>query len=666
MKVATDFEILSSFAGRVDNISLPANQPNSLKPLFEAVSNAIHSVEERFGARTDHGEVVVTLFHQKRQKDLTYVGYSVQDNGVGFNETNFESFRTSDSRHKKSKGGKGVGRLLWLKTADSATVESRFEQDGEKHLRTFHFEAGEKFQVRKHELSADSSTQPVGTIVTINPINETFRSHFPKRRSTISAALIRHFLRILVGDHVPTILVQDDDGSDDLGEILKNSIIQEEPDDFLLALDGGLTSSAFIMKHMLIDKKLQDDEKGTNAIFLCAQARAVERHVIDNQIGMQLINGDRFYVAVAEGDLLDKAVNQERSAFTLDKGTMSELTGTLTERSKLFLAPFISEIRKEQAAKVEVILKESPFFRPVAPSPETFVEKKLALNERSDEQIYVALSRENRREIKRRDSEFKAVEKQPEHTELLEAKLEEYAKFATDVTKGHLESYVRHRKAILDVLNKYRSWRDPEKEGYVLERAVHALVCPLGGAADTLPYDKHNLWMLDERLAFYSYFVSDKKVKSFAIDSESGGEPDLAFFDAGLGFRRDERRDPVMLVEFKRPGKENYTDDDDPYRQLVRYIGDLQDKTVKDNAGNVVTSINDRTLFICYIVADLTAGLLKRLVGTPLIYPTPDGKGRYGYASDLSAYFEVIPYEKLFEDAYLRNEIFFKKLGLVE
>lgn len=665
MAEQADFEIISNFIGRVDNLSLPANSANALKPLFEAVSNALHSIDERFDTRTDQGIVDITLLYQDRNSDLLYDGYSVRDNGVGFDEANFRSFLTSDSRHKQPKGGKGVGRLLWLKTAEKAKIESRFEKDGKRYLRTFSFVAGTQFQIKDHTLSEDGARGQLGTTVTVYPLNNTFRSHFPKKRATVSAALIRHFLRVLIGDRVPKMTLTDGEGVENLHERLTEHILEKSEDAFELTFDGGLPAGAFIMKHMLIDKKLQDDEKGTNAIHMCAQMRAVERHLIDNQIGMGLINGDRFYVAVAEGDLFDRTVNQERSSFTLDRQELGHVASGLTERAKTFLAPYIADIRKDQTERVEMILRDSPFFRPVAAVPERFANQKLALHERTDEQIYVALSRETRREMKRRDSEFREVEKIPDHSALVEQKLEEYAKYATDVTKGHLESYVRYRKAILDVLNKFRGWQDPAKEDYVLEKAVHNLICPLGGTSDTLQFDDHNLWMLDERLAFYSYFTSDKTIMSFADDTNNKGEPDLAFFDVGLGFRRDERRDPVIIVEFKRPGKPSYVEGTDPLQQVIKYMTTLREKTVRDNQGAVVNSIDERTVFICYIIADLTEGLKARLRGTPVINPTPDGIGRYGYLDDLRAYIEVIPYEKLFDDAYKRNEIFFKKLGLV-
>ncbi len=55
----------------------------------------------------------------------------VEDNGIGFTDENFKSFGTMDSRAKIQHGGKGIGRLLWLKGFDHADIESVFRENAE-------------------------------------------------------------------------------------------------------------------------------------------------------------------------------------------------------------------------------------------------------------------------------------------------------------------------------------------------------------------------------------------------------------------------------------------------------------------------------------------------------------------------------------------------------
>jgi len=223
---------------------------------------------------------------------------------------------------------------------------------------------------------------------------------------------------------------------------------------------------------------------------------------------------------------------------------------------------------------------------------------------------------------------------------------------------------VTKRKAVLDLLDKLRGFAQAEDEKHHLEDAIHQLICPMRIDSNELQIEDHNLWILDDRLAFYSFFASDRPIKSFT-ESDSGREPDIAFFyDSCVAWRESERAcDTVILVEFKRPGLDAYTDKNDPLMQLMDYVTLFQSgKTVRDRKGKVISGVGARTAFHCYIVADITEGLTKRLRGR--FDPTPDGKGLFGYTRNPDTYVEVIPYDKLLLDAQARNAIFFDKLGL--
>jgi hypothetical protein len=108
----------TNLKGRLRNTSLPKS--HGLMPVFEAVVNSIHSIEEK--GNSDTGKVVLRI-NRATQESLDFdakslppiLGFTITDNGCGFNETNFKSFETLDSDHKIDKGCRGVGRLMWLK-----------------------------------------------------------------------------------------------------------------------------------------------------------------------------------------------------------------------------------------------------------------------------------------------------------------------------------------------------------------------------------------------------------------------------------------------------------------------------------------------------------------------------------------------------------------------
>ena len=105
--------------GRINNTKLPLS--NGLHPLFETISNSIHALEE---TKKKGCMIEVEIIRDTSQGGLIegeplpnqpIIGFVVHDNGIGFTDAHFKSFQTSDTTTKRTKGGKGVGRFLWLK-----------------------------------------------------------------------------------------------------------------------------------------------------------------------------------------------------------------------------------------------------------------------------------------------------------------------------------------------------------------------------------------------------------------------------------------------------------------------------------------------------------------------------------------------------------------------
>jgi hypothetical protein len=93
--------------------------------------------------------------------------------------------------------------------------------------------------------------------------------------------------------------------------------------------------------------------------------------------------------------------------------------------------------------------------------------------------------------------------------------MEEYTKFITDEKRGALAEYVTRRKAVIDLFEKFLEYKEVEKQNYQKEDAIHRLICPMRVDSHQLEIEDHNLWLLDDRLAFFHYFASDKAVKTY-------------------------------------------------------------------------------------------------------------------------------------------------------
>ena len=127
--------------GHLNNIHLSASQ--YLLPLFEAISNSLHSLNDII---IDEKYIIIKVYRDKTQQSIDEKNeiypinsFEIIDNGLGFNKKNFESFKIAYTRLKEHVGGKGIGRFTWLKTFSKVKIKSIYEEKGNFNKRTFDF-----------------------------------------------------------------------------------------------------------------------------------------------------------------------------------------------------------------------------------------------------------------------------------------------------------------------------------------------------------------------------------------------------------------------------------------------------------------------------------------------------------------------------------------------
>src|SRR5690606_11338199 len=159
-----------------------------------------------------------------------------------------------------------------------------------------------------------------------------------------------------------------------------------------------------------------------------------------------------------------------------------------------------------------------------------------------------------------------------------------------EVGNSKLSEYVIHRKLVLELLEKHIKRSDTGK--FSKETAIHKLVFPLKYLSDEIGFNDHNLWIIDERLAYHSYLASDKKFKQIKlIDSQSADRPDIIVFNRPFAFTSgDKPYSSIVLIEFKRPMRDDYSEKENPISQVIRYAGEL--------SANEGTDKDDRTFDI--------------------------------------------------------------------
>lgn len=256
---------------------LPSFRAEALLPLFEAVVNSIQGIEERGDLRRGSVEVRIHREAQRLLADFdtpAITGFSITDNGIGLDDVNLDSFETSDSIHKLAKGGKGVGRFLWLKAFDAVDIESIY-QGTEGRLRrlvTFTARAGVVAQ------PPQPTTDEQRTTVHLRGFREEYRQLPSAYKTTakIAQRVLEHCLSYFIANAAPTISVADTEGRLVLNDVFDNTIKKYISQEELL-----IDKLPFSLAHV----KLYATHDKMHNIVLCANRRDVKSVSLAKTLG---------------------------------------------------------------------------------------------------------------------------------------------------------------------------------------------------------------------------------------------------------------------------------------------------------------------------------------------------------------------------------------------
>lgn len=670
----------TDFLGRVANT--PLRLKHGLLPLFEAIVNSIDSIEQREGS---DGRIVVEVLRDQGDlaEDLhgnikrNIVGFQVRDNGIGFTETNFASFCTLDTRSKANRGGKGVGRLLWLKAFSSASIQSRYvDSDGIAHSRSFRFVLSEDGVVdSEHKtLSADPRTVQPETTVRLDDFGDRYRAAAPKGGAVIARRIVEHFLEYFVLARAPQIVLDDPD--DDVTENL-NDIYEEE------YLHDVAQRHFTVQDHefSLLDTFLNADGDQKHYLVFCAHSRSVEKLNLSPSIPhlhapLRLEGESVFYRGFVTAPFLDGHVDPQRTSFTFSRRgeflldgdiTWEDITETVLPLVREGLDPITAESRERSYDRIKThVMDRTPRFRPLLKHAREAVESIPAdLNDEKLEQELHRLYSDHKESLRSAaESRLRHDQEDPSSFAAFRQEREDIFKQLQEVAQADLAEYVLQRKLILDFLDNLLG-RQPDG-GFAYEKALHDLFFPTQATSDDIDYDEHNLWLVDERLAYHSYLASDIpfRQQSGPIRVDSDDRPDLVIFNRAVAFSENADYTSVVIVEFKRPERADFSETDNPLIQIMNYVRQIRAGRVQGDDGRTI-EVPENTPFYCYAIATMTPQL-RELAEHEDFRRTPDGRGFFSFHSGYNAYIEILSYDKVLLDAKKRNRAFFERLALPE
>lgn len=680
----TNSSLRTSLKGRLRNTKLLKSQ--GLLPLFEAVVNSIHAIEE---AKKEFRKSTITIqivrSKQKIIKDKTadgkeagigesdITGFVITDNGIGFNEDNFKSFETLDSGYKEKKGCKGIGRLVWLKAFQRVHIDSLFrDTDGDICRRTFDFDS--KNEISNHTKEKMSEKLSLGTSVTLEGFNPEYRDKSKKETLAIANQLLEHCLWYYIRkEEVPQIVIVDENNHciiiDDLFGEYQHSI--SPPVTF------NVKDKTFEIIHIKLAHRLARKHQ----VAYSASGRLVKEHTLN----IPCLDGELcddaksfWYKGFVTSTFLDESVRPERTDFDIEENINSllnqsdisqdDIKNAVNEQVKIYLHTYLEQNLANLKERISSFVEhDAPKYRPIF---ERIRYEELTISHNaSKKEMDLALHKEYAKVEEELINEGHALLKPGnlDNVEDYQNRIQSYLQKAKDIKKSDLANYVAHRRVILDLLKLAIQIQD--SGAYAREDLIHNLIIPMRKeSSEIMPMDC-NLWLLDERLAFHHFLASDKTLKSMPITgSLETKEPDICalnVYDKPLLFNNGDVMPlaSINVIEIKRPMRNDASlRNENPLDQVYTYLDEIRKGEVKTLTGRPVHAPENIPGF-CYIICDLTKNIISHCRNASLQI-TSDKMGFFGYNGNHKAYIEVISFDRLVNAAEQRNRAFFDKLGL--
>lgn len=486
----------------------PLAVSRSLLPLFEAIVNAIDAVEDC--GRKDR-RISIHVERDTSQMDLAdgdlrggkpIIGFRVEDNGVGFTDTNFESFNTSFSRYKKTRGGKGVGRFSWLQAFDVATVTSVYQEGSKWHRREF------TFSIAHGGVGNDS-------IIEIKPAQQWTTIHLkgfkkryaesqycPTKAETIANKILEHCLFTFLSSSPPSITLSDDDEPTIFS---LNDIYMTRISPFASEDNVTIGSHEFRLRHLRL---YAGDPGHQHSIHLCANNRDVQQISLANKIRIlsrKLEDSDGrsfYYQCYVESLFLNERANQQRTSFTFSKDGELNFDGELTQESlieellihtKCQLGDQLDKLYDNVKRKAEQLVSEKyPEYRTMLKGFDTHIDE-FGQDATEDQLLRKFNDLHFMRDLETRQQaqQLMAKAEKGEYDQAYEAQFKHFIESVDDTARVNLARYVIHRKAILNLLRKRMESGSDGK--YSREEAIHEIVFPMRRTSDDTEYHRWNL-----------------------------------------------------------------------------------------------------------------------------------------------------------------------------
>lgn len=639
---------------RVKKLAKPRNQSEALQPFFEAVSNALMAIDDRID---EQGSSPVGLVGIKAVDiggdDVEIV---INDNGIGLDEQRYNAFLEVDTEFKAKRGGKGVGRLYWLDAFKKVEVHSQFRENGEIASRAFIFKLSKEDQVAQIEFDR-SLMRPdqTGTVIRLKGVRQgPYLEHFSKQPAKFKDYLAAEFISDFLSGEGSNVRLEVTSKSG----TVTNANFPRDVSDLVVSGPTKLTpledsnSGQLIVTGYLCNKKASAGLPGRHQVHLLGNKRTVQSRKVDDLIAIPSIrfeeHDDLALHLIVSGPLLDQNVAESRTTFNIPDDEISELVKSAVVRARHeLISDQLQDFDRLRRIEFEKFLRQQPIFG-YANQDELFAS--LPSNAKTPEDFVGKLALPRfRAERKREEALTSLIEKVVSGDEV-PADFGDVVRRATegvqDNERNALAHHAARRRVVLDIMDRLirRLRESPHKDKNHVENTLHTLLVPMRINAANPKMEEaaaHDLWLLDERLAFASGFSSDTRLASVLENSDSEQRPDIFLWDVlyaltpvseSGGKEEIDDTEPlstVFIVELKHPGRTNYSPEERIEDQIRRYVSDIKGGKI-ESFGRRSIRLSEDCQFHCLVVADFEGRLADEVSGWDYIHNRRGRERRLG------------------------------------
>lgn len=668
-----------------------------LQPVYEAFTNAIEAIRDKQKRDSGHkGEIIIKIFSTETtiKDSFSFSSLSITDNGIGFNDEQFERFNIFRDVRKNYKN-LGSGRVQYVHYFDITNIKSIFEQDGKFFEREFLVSKREDFlkqnAIVKHRYCKEIDATNTGTSVTFHTLLEKSGIYNDLNEQTLKEKLLERYIHYFCynKDDLPKIKIEFNvqsklkgESTISLPDIPKIDKSQEIHLQYSTKSSTGIEKTGkteqFTIDAFKVPKKLLKE----NNLNLVSKGEIIEESnvTLESLASGDIVKGNKYLFLVSSNYIDSRDTNLrgvlnipskdsfEKDLFANKEEILIEDIQEEVNSSINLMYPEIEEVRQkhqEDFSKLkQMFLLDDETAKGISVSindSETDILKKFYEAEAKKEASIDASIKESIDNLDNLDT------RNPNYEEELEKEVNRLVRTIPMQNRKTLTHYVARRKLVLDLLDKILGRKlqvQHHKENYD-EALIHNLLFQKGSNET----EKSDLWIINEDFIYFKG-SSEKQLSKLEIDGirvfkDQFSEEEERYLTS-LGENRKIKRPDVLLfpeegkciiIEFKAPhvNAKDHLTQIDTYANLIRnytndsfhiitFYGYLLGENIEPRDVRGAVSTFEESYQFDYLFRPAA-----KVVGF-------DGR------TDGSIYTEVIKYTTLLGRARQRNKIFIDKL----